>query len=159
MSGRYRFSDARSLERLGQMLDDFFQAEGAAYAWPGAVLPETARMVEMVEAGMLVQALSDGSVRRASAGLERPATGVVIAVLNTSQAVWSSDARLEVALADVAGPGPGELWLGDQGRILATKPSGTGLMQQVGIRLYYDGRIQKHHCQICPYPPVVIFVE
>ena len=145
-----RFTDAQDLATLARMIQEEWRAlETAA---PKAMFPQMARPTSPVREGMLVQARPNATVRPADRATQTLATGVVTRVYSSSLVEWSPLAEVNLKLSDSSGGDElGTLWLGNGGGAVCTKPA-SGLLQKVGVRLYYDAKSGKHRAIIQPSP-------
>ena len=100
-----------------------------------------------IAVGKLVQVRADQSAVLADASTDTEATGICVRVLDGGKIVWSHDAMLWLTVSGAATSGLQRLFLGEDGALAASPPSG-GLVQRIGSAIQYDGTSGKHRCRI-----------
>ena len=147
------FSAARHVQELGAKIDDFLlRNRPTLEREPNSLYAIEARTAVPLQPGMLVQAISGGQVTRADRTSGVAAVGVVLKTIGRDRVIWSPDALVYVKVADTRGTQYKELWLDNTGAITATQPT-AGMIQRVGVSLFYDRALGKHFCRIDPSPP------
>lgn len=151
----YKFSDCESVEDIARLLDDVFSRYGDELfgVAPGTVFG--AQEVVMVpngsapREGMLVASNGNGTVTVANVAGELSATHVVTKVYGGRRCQVALMALVEAPARDGERSFPAYLYLSANGNSTTVIPS-SGLIQRVGMKLYYDASRNKNVCLFYP---------
>ena len=143
-----KFSQAKDLPQLAQMLDDWLLAlsRDINLQYPDAIGATVGRALVNVNVGTLVRVNANGTLTRADTAYEInnqtaviPANAVVIDVISQGNVVYAQIAKVDCKIGDGPAVANAPVYLGRNGNPQITQPTTFGtFMQIVGSVINYD---------------------